>query len=164
VSAGYAVRTEQPETPSVCPECGWTPPPFTHVAHSVSTHRGKMHGKKPKVTRRTIFMHREVLGLETGDPRQGDHLNRNRLDNRRENLRIIASSVQAQNRTKPATHKGKPTESKYRGVYMVKKKGKWTGKWKASVDQHYLGCFGSEEEAAEAARQYRLQTMPVALD
>jgi hypothetical protein len=40
-----------------------------------------------------IWMHRQILGLEDGDPRQGDHALHNTLDNReyvdgRENLRI----------------------------------------------------------------------------
>ncbi len=38
----------------------------------------------------TIYIHREILGLGpvADDPRLGDHINRERLDNRRRNLRI----------------------------------------------------------------------------
>ena len=35
----------------------------------------------------TIYLHREVLGLERGDGLEADHVNRDRLDNRRANLR-----------------------------------------------------------------------------
>ena len=44
-----------------------------------------------------IFMHRHLLGLEKGDPREGDHIISGRTwDNRRKNLRIgtIANNVQ----------------------------------------------------------------------
>jgi hypothetical protein len=165
-SDGYAVRTHQPPTPAVCPECGWTPPPHVHLAHSVASHRGKMH--KAKVVREkryTVSLHRQVLGLAPGDPRQGDHVNRNRLDNRRSNLRITPpGSIQTQNRGKAKSFNGKPTESAYRGVYMVKKKGVFTGRWKAEVGGTYLGCFTSEIEAAAAAAAHRRETMPFSTD
>lgn len=109
-------------------------------------------------------MHRAILGLRPGDPREGDHKNRDRLDNRRSNLRITEGKIQVQNQGGLKTYKGKPVESRYRGVYKVKKKGRWTGRWKAVVANHYLGCFGSEEEAAAVAADYRLKTMPYALD
>jgi hypothetical protein len=38
--------------------------------------------------RRTITMHREILGLQQDDHRTVEHINGNRLDNRRANLRI----------------------------------------------------------------------------
>ncbi|MGW3196352.1 hypothetical protein ACWDBD_17535 [Streptomyces sp. NPDC001118] len=160
---GYAARTSQRATPSVCPECGWTPRPGVRVANSVANHRSKMH-QVPLEKRYTILMHRVILDLEAFDPREGDHRNRDRLDNRRSNLRITAGKLQVQNQGSLKTYKGKAVESKYRGVYKVKKKGKWTGRWKAVAAQHYLGCFASEEEAAAVAAEYRLKTMPYALD
>lgn len=45
------------------------------------------------------YMHRWLLGLEKGDRRQVDHRNRNRLDNRRANLRITTHKLNGQNRT-----------------------------------------------------------------
>lgn len=161
---GYAVRTTQPATPSVCPECGWEPPSDVHVAHSVASHRGRKHGPPPRQKRHSVPMHRQILGLAVGDPRQGDHRNRDRTDNRRSNLRIVAAGQQPQNQGSPLLINGKPPESPFRGVYKVKKKGVWRGVWKAVVNQHYLGCFDDEAAAAEAARAYRLATMPMALD
>lgn len=160
---GYAARTSQRPTPAVCPECGWTPRPGVRVANSVASHRSKKH-QVPLEKRHTILMHRVILGLDLGDPREGDHLNRNRLDNRRSNLRITPSKIQVQNQGALKTYRGAPVESAYRGVYKVKKNGRWTGRWKAIVGGCYLGCFPSEEEAARVAAEYRLQTMPYALD
>lgn len=37
----------------------------------------------------TIYLHREILGLKTGDGLEGDHLNGNVLDNRKENLKAV---------------------------------------------------------------------------
>lgn len=163
--SGYAIRTHQPPTPATCPECGWKPRPGVHVAHSVSSHRGKMHNKVPRPRRYDILMHRELLGLAPKDPRQGDHINRDRLDNRRSNLRITPpGGIQTQNRGPTKTYKGKPAESAYRGVYKVKKKGRWTGRWKACVAGKYLGCFTSEIEAAKVASDFRRETMPFATD
>jgi hypothetical protein len=137
---GYVMRTHQPPTPASCPECGWTPRPGVHVAHSVASHRGKMHGKPPRPKRYDISMHR------------------------RSNLRITPGNIQTQNRSAVKLFKGKPVESAYRGVNMVKHKGKFNGRWKAEVAGKYLGCFDSEVEAAKAASDYRLATMQFATD
>lgn len=163
---GYGVRTSHRPAHAVCPECGWLPRPGVRPARSVAAHRAKMHGVSASTLpkRRTIMMHRQILGLKPGDPRTGDHKNRNRLDNQRSNLRIISHAAQMQNQGKAKLYGGKPTESSYLGVYKVKKKGKWTGRWKAIAGNQYLGCFVSEEDAAKAAADYRLKTMPYALD
>lgn len=160
---GYAVRTSQRETPSACPECGWLPKPGVRVANGVSVHRAKMHGV-PTEKRHTISMHRFLLGLQRGDPRQGDHINRNRIDNRRPNLRITPGGIQTQNQGAVFLFKGSPPESRHRGVYKVKKNGRWTGRWKAVAANHYLGSFTSEVEAAAVASAYRVKTMPYAVD
>ena len=46
----------------------------------------------------TLLMHREILGLKTGDKRLGDHRNRNGLDNQRLNLRIVNNSLNSYNK------------------------------------------------------------------
>lgn len=161
---GYAIRTSHRDIPAVCPECGWLPKQGLHWARSMANHRAKKHAKHSEGARYTIFMHRQILALEHGDPRQGDHENRNRLDNQRSNLRITPGPRQVQNQGSTKTYKGNAVESDYRGVYKVKKRGKWNGRWKAVVAQYYLGCFDSEEAAAEAAAAYRRETMPFALD
>lgn len=44
-----------------------------------------------------IRMHREVLGLVRGDPRDVDHINHDSLDNRRANLRACTRSINVAN-------------------------------------------------------------------
>ena len=97
-----------------------------------------------------IYMHRELLGLERGDPRQSDHINRVRTDNRRSNLRIVTG---AQN-----SHNVKPRfggSSRYRGVCWNGKRKKWAAYGIADGRQIFLGHFGSEEDAAQCAREWR---------
>jgi hypothetical protein len=43
------------------------------------------------------FMHRQILGLKSGDRHQVDHINRDKLDNRRQNLRLVTQAENNQN-------------------------------------------------------------------
>lgn len=75
-------------------------------------------------------------------PRDGyeiDHVNRDKLDNRRSNLRYATHRQNIANSLRP------PTKSGYRGVYR-----RWDGKWWASAGRQYAGCFATALEAALA--------------
>ena len=98
-------------------------------------------------------MHREVMGLATGDPRQVDHINRNRLDNRRSNLRILSQSGNVQNTSGSS-------KSGLRGVYLDPRNGRWYAQVKFQGIKHHLGRFDTAEAAAEAARAERVRLMP----
>jgi hypothetical protein len=105
---------------------------------------------------RTTLMHRLILGLERGDRRQTDHIDRNRLNNQRWNLRIVTQAQNCQNR--PA---GIGT-SRFRGVCWEG----FTGRWRVTVDlngrSHRLGRFDDEIAAALAAEAWRRENMPFA--
>lgn len=99
-----------------------------------------------------MYLHREIMGLSVGDPREVDHENGNGLDFRRENLRICTGS---QNNAA----KGYDQEfctSKYRGV-RHSGKNYLTKPWFASIGVNgkpiYLGYFATPEEAALAYNQ-----------
>jgi len=90
--------------------------------------------------RKEIQMHREILGLT--DPKQKvDHINGNRLDNRRENLRVVTDSQNHMNRVKG------PGTSKYKGVSRCGK-----NRWRVFIGKDYkkyrYGPFTDEVEAA----------------
>jgi len=106
-----------------------------------------------------IILHRELLGLVAGDGLDGDHFNRDRLDDRRSNLRVISRAGNTQNR--PSV---KGSSSAYRGVSWFKRLKKWKAEVRAGDKLHYLGLFIDELEAAEAARAARARLLPYATD
>lgn len=108
-----------------------------------------------------VAMHRQILGLpprRDGGP-EADHVNRNGLDNRRCNLRVVTRSQNNQNR--PAQHNAK---SPYRGVWWASDKGKWRASVKLDGRRYYGGYFTDEAQAAEAARQLRLHLLPYTVE
>lgn len=125
----------------------------------VSRHRWRLSGGGYAIRgkKTTTLMHREILGLEPGDPRYVDHINRDRLDNRRENLRIVTPLQQRQNLS---SHEG--AKSRFRGVDWRKERGRWRAKATLNGKTHYLGTFEEEVEAARAADAWRLENMPFA--
>lgn len=106
---------------------------------------------------RPIAMHRFILGLERGDPRQGDHRNSNSLDNRRVNLRIVPPGANAQNRV--SNHN---STSRYRGVYWSPAAGKWYACARLNKKLHHLGVYDDEHEAGRVAAAFRAKHMPFA--
>lgn len=86
-----------------------------------------------------IYMHRMILNAPKGV--FVDHKNLDKLDNRRDNLRLCNSCGNVSNRKKRIG----PYSSMYKGVCFDKR----VGKWKAEIKAH-LGYFCSEVEAAKA--------------
>lgn len=86
-------------------------------------------------------LHRAILGLADDDPRQGDHINGNGLDNRRANLRPASRAQNMANRRPNVS-----AASKYKGV---RKSERGSG-WAAMLSGGYLGYFPTEEAAARA--------------
>lgn len=99
---------------------------------------------------KTILMHRLVVGLDPGDKRQVDHINGNRMDNRRDNLRIVTSQEQRRNGTAMYTIRGRKTTSRYRGVAKVLHSAGWYARVQVDRKSRYLGTFATEVEAARA--------------
>lgn len=97
--------------------------------------------------RRSISLHRYILGDPEG--LQIDHINGDRLDNRRANLRIATSTQNKCNSPKYTRH-GQQCTSQYKGVNWNKNAGKWHSRITINGHIRYLGSFDSEIEAAEA--------------
>lgn len=81
------------------------------------------------------YMHRQLLGLERGDPRRVDHINHDGLDNRRCNLRIVNHF---QNSANMRGHLNKPY---YRGVHFDKRKNKWAVECMIAGYRLHLGTY-----------------------
>lgn len=108
---------------------------------------------------RTYLMHRELLGLRHGDPRESDHINLNKLDNRRSNLRIATSAQNKQNRG-PA----RGSRSGLRGVSFHEGADRWRAVVELDGKRHHLGFFDRPEIAAAVASDFRAKHMPFSSD
>jgi hypothetical protein len=95
----------------------------------------------------TLGMHRAIVERMLGKPIPGgyevDHVNRNGLDNRRENLRLATKGQNAMNRGKV----NKKTSS-FKGVHWSESSRKWRAVIYINKKQIHLGLFVCEEEAA----------------
>jgi hypothetical protein len=87
-------------------------------------------------------LHRFIMGAKTGEP-MVDHINNNKLDNRRENLRFATSSENGRNRTK-----AKESTSKYYGVHFNSENKKWVCSFNNKESKRELFSFEKEEHAA----------------
>ena|SRR3990167_8491390 len=98
-----------------------------------------------KSNNKHIKMHRQILGLTHGDKKQGDHRDRQKLNNQKNNLRICTNLENSANR-----NSRKNSTSEYLGVCFCKKENKW----KAQICKNYkiirIGAFKTEIEAALA--------------
>lgn len=90
-------------------------------------------------------VHRLIMGNET--PMMIDHINHNKLDNRKLNLRFCTNK---QNQWNAGKHKD--SKSKYKGVVFYKDTAthRRTKKWAARINNKLIGFFETEDEAALA--------------
>lgn len=123
---------------------------FTHL-NNISKWcivRGYIRSSNKVLNKRLTSLSRYIMILEGHDiiGKEIDHINRNKLDNRVNNLRIATRHEQIRNRGKQ-----NGTSSQYIGVYWHKKAKKWV----ASIRNEYskrkhIGSYNNEEDAARA--------------
>ena len=99
--------------------------------------------KDGKRKRRTLLMHREIIRPKIGY--EVDHINKDKLDNRRRNLRIATRSQNCMNRE---SFSG--ASSRYKGVSWHRTSQKWAARIKKDGKTKWLGTFKSERAAARA--------------
>lgn len=116
----------------------------------------------PRVSGRntSVPMHRQILEFKTRDGRIADHINGDRLDNQRTNLREVYS--RANNAQNMRSSLG--STSKYRGVYWRKRRQKWAAQICINGRNKEIGCFEDELDAARAASRARQQYMPYTIE
>ena len=95
------------------------------------------------------LMHRHILPADKS--LQVDHINRDGLDNRRKNLRIAKPYENASNQ------RGRDGYSKYKGVCWSKAAKKWVAYITSRGVTKHIGCFLTEQEAAQARDKRALE-------
>lgn len=88
-------------------------------------------------------MHRLVLGFPRA--RDIDHINQDKLDNRKRNLRGCGRSINSANRGKQSLLNA---TSLYKGVSYNKKRNEWSARVHHQNKQYNLGTFKNEHHAA----------------
>lgn len=105
--------------------------------------------------RKYILGHRAVamrmLGRAVARGEQVDHVNHDRLDNRRANLRIVTHAENQQHRR----GKNRNNTSGFRGVSYDKRRNKWCAVVSVKARSFPCGRFDSPEEAGRAAEAMR---------
>jgi hypothetical protein len=141
---GYKVLIDDEDAPLVQSHTWWVSSAPEIDGHVIcfSTRIGK----------RIVKLHRLIMG----EPLPGmivDHINRDRLDNRKANLRICG--LRENNRNTGISPKN---TSGYKGVSFIPKNRKWRAYIHIEGRQKHLGIFETAEEAAQsyetAAAQY----------
>jgi hypothetical protein len=100
---------------------------------------------------RTRRMHRQVLDA-FDDPRDVDHINRNRLDNRKANLRMVTRAENLANKS------GVITEHPRSGVVGVRwdpDQRRWAAFAGYRRDRRRIGSYATVDEAADAIAAFK---------
>lgn len=92
---------------------------------------------------KVIFMHRAIMSAAKGT--HVDHINGNKLDNRRCNLRFATKSQNAANSKRMSNN-----TTGYRGVCFYKARNNFTANITVGQKTKFLGYFATAEEASIA--------------
>lgn len=106
-------------------------------------------GRYSRETKKTssVRIHRVIMNPP--DYMDVDHINHNKLDNRKENLRVCTASGNQMNRDKFLTR----NTSGYKGVSWSKDHRKWDARIKKDGKNYWLGLFVDVKEAHKAYQQ-----------
>lgn len=120
-----------------CAKYSWC---ISKTGYAVANIRGK-------VTK----MHRYILGIK--DPNIViDHINRNPLDNRKENLRLCTPRENSRN-----TSVSKNNKTKCLGISIVKKTGKYRARIMVNGKEINLGRYDNIEDAKKVRKEAEMK-------
>jgi hypothetical protein len=116
-----------------------------HICWTVITKGSKKYATA-KILRdgavKNIYMHRLIMSHPIDVV---DHIDRDGLNNRRNNLRVVTALENWTNSTAHARGK-----SKYKGVCWMARAKRWRASLQVRRDWKHLGTFSTEEDAARA--------------
>lgn len=123
---------------------------FAIKGKSDVTYYAARHSSRKSGKRKTILMHREILGI-TDSKKFIDHKDHNGLNCQKSNMRTCSSQENQYNRTGYGS-------SDYLGVTWDKCNNKWKASISINGKQKHIGRFSNEKEAAiardEAAKKH----------
>lgn len=117
-----------------------------HLCEGYARASSRLLGKK-------VRLHRVVMDVASGGS-EVDHISRNRLDNRRSNLRFATRSFGARNKITRGV-------SKFPGVFWCRRDKKWRAAIMVDGRHKSLGYFASELDAARAYHTEALKLDPL---
>ena len=138
--------------------CGTETIVDSDISDAIRNAKWRLHTNGYVMTRwngKTGLLHRLLLGLEPGKASSRvcvDHINGNRLDNRRSNLRLCDHSQNVSN-----TPKRIDNTSGVKGVCWYAKRNKWTTYVTFRGKQYYLGYYENFDEAVAVVAAARLR-------
>ncbi|QGQ97073.1 hypothetical protein EHS13_20360 [Paenibacillus psychroresistens] len=94
-------------------------------------------------------MHHRVMGTSVIKNCEMDHINGDRSDNRKQNLRLATRQQNANNNGKIANG-----SSRHKGVSWDKERKKWRAKITIKSKKKSIGRFENESDAALAYNEY----------
>src|SRR5579875_2923496 len=97
----------------------------------------------------TLNMHRLIMNHDNKIPANMDidHINNNKLDNRKENLQVLSKSENIQKSKKPKSKTG------HIGIYFDEQRNKYRVNYK----NKYIGRYDTLDEAIKARREAELE-------
>lgn len=111
-------------------------------AIKVNEHKWQMHNKGYACKGSQFLLHRFILNAKKGE--EIDHVNLNKLDNRKSNLRIVSHRNNCQNR-------------RAKGWILEKRTGKFYSQIKVGHKRIHLGTFETKDEAIEAYNNAKMK-------
>lgn len=103
---------------------------------------------------KTIKLHHAIMG-KPGKGMVVDHINRDKLDNRKSNLRVISSAENAQN-----VGAQKRNITGIRGVHYRKDTGRYLAHCCVKGKRHLLGYYDDPIKAGQVVSLFRRKNMP----
>lgn len=113
--------------------------------YAISSQRNESTGKQYKLS-----MHREIMNAKKGEI--VDHINGNKLDNRKENLRIVTPYQNSLN-----VKKKDGASSQYKGVAFSKDMNLWKSSIRVKGKGVHIGYFSNEVACALAYNEYAIK-------
>lgn len=111
-----------------------------------------------KNKRRVVMMHRWIIGPHLEG--EIDHVNHDTLDNTDNNLRLLTSAQNKQNRRGA----NRNSRTGVRGVSYDEHRDVWTVRMKIDKKDGNYGTYKTKEEAVEASKRVRKSHMPYSED